>query len=269
MNTHRQLREVLLCSAPALLLGCSSTHTEEVATATTEAAIRAGRETKMYQAPAGNLPAMRATTVDGQSAAVLPNGRLVTPAGIEVNVTAPKPFGLALAPDGNTLATINSGSSRFSVTLISNLRSATPTANRIDLDATFMGVVFSKDGSKFYASGGENGNIWVGDTAQAKVIGSMNLNGTDHPLDRPLAATTAPAKHFKGTFPGNLVLSRDGKFLYVVDQGAFQVHVVDTTKVVTGLGRQWPCIRTGQLRGGGQSHRGWPLSVRHRTFGEQ
>ena len=236
MKTSRQWSQVVaLCSLPTLLLSCSSVPTEEVTASSTESAIRTERDTKMYQAPAGNMPTARSATVDGLNGAVLPNGRFVTPAGLEVNVTAPKPFGIALSPDGNTLATINSGSSRFSVSLIKDIRSASPSVNRVDLDATFMGVVFSKDGSKFFASGGENGNIWVGDTAQAKVVGSVNLNGSDHPLDRPLGTTSAPAKHFKGTFPGNMALSRDGKVLYVVDQGAFQVHVVDTTKIVTGV----------------------------------
>ena len=53
-----------------------------------------------FSAPAGNRPATTNTVIDGVSAAVLPNGRLVTPAGTEVNVQAPKPFGLALSPDG-------------------------------------------------------------------------------------------------------------------------------------------------------------------------
>jgi len=42
----------------------------------------------------------------------------VTPAGVEVSVGAPKPFGIAVAPDEQTLATINSGAANFSVTLI-------------------------------------------------------------------------------------------------------------------------------------------------------
>jgi len=44
-----------------------------------------------------------------------------------------------------------------------------------------------------------------------------------------------PAQRFKGTFPGNMVLSRNGRYLYVVDQGAFQVHAIDTTKIATGV----------------------------------
>jgi len=163
-------RSTLIVSLPALLSSCSNAPTSEAVSTSSEQALRVERRPVQFEAPAGNLPATRSTTVDGVSAAVLPNGRLVTPAGVEVNVTAPKPFGLALSPTGTTLATINSGASRFSVSLIRDLGSSLPTVTRVDLDATFMGVVFSKDGSKFYASGGENGNIWVGDTALSRVV---------------------------------------------------------------------------------------------------
>src|ERR1700752_4073906 len=58
-----------------------------------------------FSAPAGDRPATTDTVIDGVRAAILPNGRLVTPAGTEVNGQAPKPFGLALSPDGGTLVT--------------------------------------------------------------------------------------------------------------------------------------------------------------------
>ena len=191
-----------------------------------------------FAAPAGDRPATSDTTIDGIRAAVLPNGRLVTPAGTEVSVQAPKPFGLALSPDGSMLATLNSGAAPFSLTLISQLEGSTPSARRIDVNASFMGVTFSADARRVYLSGGENGNVWVGDTAEGRIIGSVNLNGAAHPLDRPLAVTPNPAQRFKGTFPGNMVLSRDGRHLYVVDQGAFQVDVIDVTKIQTGVDAQ-------------------------------
>src|SRR5262249_25091233 len=93
-----------------------------------------------FSAPAGNRPATPDTIVDGVRAAILPNGRLVTPAGTEVSVQAPKPFGLALSPDGEMLATSNSGAGPFSLTLISQLSSHTPTVKRIDVNASFIGV---------------------------------------------------------------------------------------------------------------------------------
>jgi DNA-binding beta-propeller fold protein YncE len=191
-------------------------------------------QTVHFRAPAGDLPTTREIFIDGLRAAILPNGRFITPAGVEVNVDAPKPFGIALSPDGQTLATINSGASRFSVTLIRNPDTALPAVQRVNVDATFMGVVFSSTGQRFYASGGENGNIWVGDVATGKIAGSVNLNGPAHPLDRPLNPNAAPSRRFKGAFPGNLALTRNGRFLYVVDQAGFQVHVLDTSLIATG-----------------------------------
>jgi DNA-binding beta-propeller fold protein YncE len=186
-----------------------------------------------YKAPAGKLSATRQYNIDGYPGAVLPNGRLITPLGIEVNVTAPKPFGMILSPDNNTLLTVNSGTTPFSVTLIRNVKSATPQTTRINLDATFMGAAFSPTGDRFYVSGGENGNIWVGDSASGKIIGSVNLNGASHAFNSPLDSTKPPSPRFKGAFPGNMTTSSDGKYLYVVDQGSFQVFVIDTTKIVT------------------------------------
>jgi DNA-binding beta-propeller fold protein YncE len=153
---------------------------------------------------------------------------------VELDVLAPRPFGLAASPDGKTFATINSGPSKFSVTLVRAAAGARPEAARVDLDATFMGVVFSRDGARFFASGGDDGNIWVGDAATARIVGSINLNGRAHPLERPLSPQELDSPHYKGAFVGSLALSPDGRYLYAVDQGAFAVHVVDTTVVVTG-----------------------------------
>ena len=191
-----------------------------------------------FSAPAGNRPATTDTVVDGVRAAILPNGRLVTPTGTEVNVQAPKPFGLALSPDGKMLATLNSGAAPFSLTLIGQLNSGTPTVKRVDVNASFMGVTFSPDSKRVYLSGGENGNIWIADAVAGQVIGSVNLNGPTHPLDRPLNVVTTPQLAFKGAFPGNMVLSDDGRFLYVVDQGSFQVHVIDVSRIQTGFDAQ-------------------------------
>jgi DNA-binding beta-propeller fold protein YncE len=194
-----------------------------------------------FRAPANNLPATRETMIDGLRAAVIPNGRLLTPAGVEVNVDAPKPFGLALSPDGKKLATVNSGASRFSVTLINDIASATPTIKRLNLDATFLGVVFSSDSKRFFVGGGQNGNIWVGDAEAGQIIGSVNLNGVDKSLVKnpgdPLKVgnNTPPPNGFDGAYPGQMTVSPDGKYLYVVDQASFKVHVIDTTKIETGV----------------------------------
>jgi DNA-binding beta-propeller fold protein YncE len=192
------------------------------------------------RAPAGDQPTARHIAIDGRDAAILPNGRLVTPVGQEVNVDAPKPFGLAVTLDGKTAATINSGSSRFSVTLINNITVTSANAKRIPVNATFMGIAFSPDGARYYASGGENGNVWVGDAATGAIIGSINLTGPAHPLPKSTPNPFPdPARgriaQFKGSFPGALAVSGSGKYLYVVDQGDFTVKILDTTKIVTGV----------------------------------
>lgn len=53
---------------------------------------------RRFQAPAGTLPTTREIEIDGFNAAVLPNGRFITPVGVEASVQAPKPFGMALSP---------------------------------------------------------------------------------------------------------------------------------------------------------------------------
>src|SRR5262245_12425227 len=131
-----------------------------------------------FSAPAGNRPATTDTVIDGVRAAVLPNGRLVTPAGTEVNVQAPKPSRMAFSSDGRMLATLDSGAGPFSLTLISQLTSPTPVVKRIDVNASFMGVTFSPDSRRVYLSGGENGNLWIADADAGRIIGSVNLNGT-------------------------------------------------------------------------------------------
>src|SRR5262249_9814131 len=94
---------------------------------------QSARSAVRYAAPAGFLPASLDVPIEGFRGAILPNGRIVTPAGREVTVDAPKPYGLALSPDGQTLATINSGASRFSVTLVRGLADPTPQATRLDV----------------------------------------------------------------------------------------------------------------------------------------
>src|SRR5215471_15045142 len=182
-------------------------------------------------APAGTLPTTLHTPIDGYDAAVIPTGRILTPVGTEVSVGAPKPYGLALSPDGATLITTNNGVAPFSVTLIRNLGTSAPSTALVQLDATFQGVVFSKDSAHFYVSGGEDGLVWVGNTATSSVVALVNLNTPAHALTGPVDPLTTPPGKFRGSFPGSLTVGPDGRFLYVVDQGAFVTYVIDTTKI--------------------------------------
>src|SRR5262249_31735990 len=45
---------------------------------------------------------------------------------------------------------------------------------------------------------------------------------------------TNPPGRYKGAYPGSLTLSRDSRYLFIVDQGSFDVFVVDTQVLHTG-----------------------------------
>jgi DNA-binding beta-propeller fold protein YncE len=227
-SPHLSINRLAACCALACTLLAD-------AGSATAAPVVVPEDAHFFTPPARDLPASRDTVIDGNHVAVLPNGRFITPAGIEVPLDAPKPFTLDVSRDGKTAITVNSGSSRFSVSLIRNLDTANPVAVRIPLDATFLGVVLSPDGKRFYVSGGDNSVVLVGDVAAGRIIASVNLNGSAHPITAPFDVTHRPGGRFKGAFPGAMALSTDGRWLYVVDQAAFAVHAIDTTRVVTGI----------------------------------
>lgn len=96
-----------------------------------------------------------------------------------------------------------SGAAPFSLTLITQFNSQTPAVKRVDVNASFMGVTFSPDSRRVYLSGGENGNIWIGDAAAGQIIGSVNLNG-------PTMASAADTFRMTGStrFPDSAVPMR-------------------------------------------------------------
>ena len=46
---------------------------------------------------------------------------------------------------------------------------------------------------------------------------------------------SGPGNYFKGTYPGRIAIGNDWRYLYVTDQGSFQVFVVDTTQIQSGV----------------------------------
>ena len=86
---------------------------------------------------------------------------------------------------------------------------------------------------RFLRVRGENGNLWVGDTASARIIGSINLNGGT-PVGRSTDRDRQSAELLRATFPGNLTLWRRRASSHAGRPGA-GVFTIDTTKVVTGV----------------------------------
>ena len=173
------------------------------------------------EAPAGNRPVE--IHEDGET--VLPNGRLITPAGRQVKV-APHPYGLALSPDGQTLVTVNSGTNPFSISIITDLASDHPKVKQIPEDpksadadpkSVFLGVAIAPDNRTAYVSEGDNGVVGMFDLVSGKRTGAISLDGNFH------------GRAYKDSLAGELKLSPDGKWLYVLDLAHFRLMVIETT----------------------------------------
>jgi len=185
------------------------------------------------RAPAG----VRPVKIDPAGETVLPNGRLITPLGKHVKV-APHPYGLALSPDGKTLVTANSGTSPFSISILTELDSAQPKVVQIpptgqpaadnddeSLESVWLGVAIAPDNRTLYLSEGDNGKVGIFDLISHNRQGAISLDGEFQ------------GKTFAHSLPGEVKLSPDGKRLYVLDLAHFRLVVIDTAskKIVSSV----------------------------------
>lgn len=183
-------------------------------------------DTSLYQAPAGD----RRPRIDRSGETVLPNGRLLTPAGRHV-MTAPHPFGMALSPDGSLLVTVNGGVGPFSLTLVRDPASSSPAVtqippghetNKAKLPCAFIGAAIDASASRIYCSGGDVGKIFVFDPRTGDSAGEIDLNSEQYP----------------DSFPTDIGLSKCGRWLYVLDLANFRLATVDlsTSRVAGSVG---------------------------------
>jgi DNA-binding beta-propeller fold protein YncE len=172
------------------------------------------------EAPAGDRP----VKIDPAGETVLPNGRLITPRGIQVKV-APHPYGMALSPDGKTLVTANSGTAPFSLSVITELEASQPTVTQIppgfkspgaDPESIYVGVAITPDNRTLYASEGNNGCVGVWDLVTHRRLASLNLDDDFQ------------GKRYTHSLTGDLKLSPEGHYLYVLDLAHFRLVIVDT-----------------------------------------
>jgi len=175
-------------------------------------------------APAGTRP----VEIHPEGETVLPNGRLITPLGKHIKV-APHPYGLAIAPDGKTLVTANSGTKPFSFSIITELESDQPKVVQVPptgrttgddddegLQSVFLGVAIAHDNRTLYLSEGENGRVGIFDLATRARLASISIDGEFQ------------GKTYKNSLTGELKLSPDDRHLYVLDLGHFRMVVIDT-----------------------------------------
>ena len=180
---------------------------------------RSGNDPWIITAPAGD----RFVSIDKHGETVLPNGRIITPAGKSI-VVAPHPYGLALSHDGNVAITANSGVSPLCITIIRNILSDNPEVQQIPpgpatdegvLASVFMGLAVSNDNKVVYVAGGQENKVFIFDIQTGEKKGFIDCSFLSDSVD------------YSDGYIGDLVLSADGKKLYAVDQIGFRMVIIN------------------------------------------
>ncbi|XAS67039.1 bifunctional YncE family protein/alkaline phosphatase family protein [Micrococcaceae bacterium Sec5.7] len=149
--------------------------------------------------------------------AVTPVGMRVTPAGRQTTL-GDLPLNSAISPDGHRLAVTNNGQGTQSLQLVDLAdHEVDQTITYKSPESLYMGLAWSPDGTKLYASAAANSKIRTYDYSGGKLA-----EGT--PIQLP---TKTPAGKALNLFPAGLALTPDGKRLVVADQLADAVSVVD------------------------------------------
>ena len=149
---------------------------------------------------------------------LLPTQQRVQPIGKQVNLGL-FPTGMALSTDGRLALVTNNGFIKQSLTVVDTVSlAAVDTVASLGFSSLFIGVALSPDGRTGYASGhsGNDDVIWT------------------------VALTPGPTMKFgksivlpRGSFAAGLAMSPDGSRLYVAENLANAVAVIDTrTKAV-------------------------------------
>jgi YVTN family beta-propeller protein len=176
----------------------------------------------ILSSPAGSLY----TSINMDGTTVIPNGRLLTPAGKSITV-APHPFGLVLSGDGSTAVTANSGTGPLSISIITNLTTI-PEVKQVPpgfsgntgvLESVFMGLAISPDNKKVYVSAGQKNRILLFDLLTGNKTDSIDCSISED-------GSVAPDGYI-----GDLCMSKDGNLLYAVDQTNFRMIIADTRKM--------------------------------------
>lgn len=172
------------------------------------------------ECPAG----LKYTQIDKTGVTVLPNGRFITPYGRTVSL-APHPYGLTLSPDGNIAVTANSGTSPLSITIIRNVFSKNPEIQQVPegvytdqgiLESVFMGLAIDPGNEVVYVAGGQDNKIYIFRLIDGIKIGFINCSVKNDSVD------------YSHGYIGDLVLSKDGKWLYGLDQINFRMIIINT-----------------------------------------
>jgi len=132
------------------------------------------------------------------------------------------PLTMAVAPGGERVALLLCGWREQGVQIVDRKTGAV--VQTLPQVAAFLGLAFSPDGKKLYASGGNDDSIfvyrWKGNEAVAD--GKIEL------VERPKPVPGDKPKEPSGTqYPAGLAISANGRFLYVAENLSDTLAVID------------------------------------------
>ena len=164
------------------------------------------------------------TKINKGGKTIIPNGRIIEPEGKTIT-TAPHPYGLVLSRDDSYAVTANSGTSPLSITIIKNILSEYPAVRQVPpgasteegvLASVFMGLAISPDNKAVYVAGGQTNKVYLFSLETGNRIDSIDCSVKIDDND------------YSHGYLGDMVLSKNGKRLYCVDQINFRVVILDT-----------------------------------------
>ena len=148
-----------------------------------------------------------------------PGGWVLTPAGQQVSL-GDRPLSIAMSPDGKTLLVGNDGQSTQSLMVIDRASGTVEqTISYPAPEALFVGLTYSPDGKKVYASAGGNNKIRVYAVDGQQLVES----------DAMMLPTQRDGKKLN-LYPAGVAISADGNTLFVADNLDDSMTVLDVQK---------------------------------------
>lgn len=160
-------------------------------------------------------PQIERTVTAGDPAGVrrLPTGATLDPAGVSHDLGS-MPLAMVLSPERDRIVVLLNGWREQGIQVVD--RDSGQVLQTIPLPAVFLGIAFSPDGKSLYVSGGDQDMVYRFDWRDR----AANL------ADSIVLAVREKGKH--GTrYPAGIALSPDGRTLYVAENLADSLAVVD------------------------------------------
>jgi YVTN family beta-propeller protein len=151
----------------------------------------------------------------------LPTGATLDPVSAAHSV-GNFPLAMVVAPGGDRLALLLCGWREQGVQIVD--RASGAVLQTLPQPAAFIGLTFAPDGKMLYASGGNDDTIFVYRWDGAKAIADGKIELVEKPKPKP----NEKPRSYNGTqYPAGIAVSHDGRFLYVAENLADTIAVVD------------------------------------------